>query len=232
VVLLVLVAGVWGAYLLFNKQLTMENMARHEATFRQWCRDHPIMIYAAAFAIYVAVAALLPSATALSVAYGWFFGFWRALVLVSFASTCSATLAFLLSRYLLRDIWRRRLSHRVAGVQESFRREGIWYLFAMRLTPVIPYFVVNAVMGLTDMRPRTFWWVSQLGMLPGTAVYLYAGSSAPSLQALAERGLEGVPVVRLLVALCLLGCFPLAARAVVRRVSARKRRGRVKSEEK
>jgi uncharacterized membrane protein YdjX (TVP38/TMEM64 family) len=173
-----------------------------------------------AFAAYVLATSLLPSATAFSLLYAWYFGFWRALILVSFASTSGATLAFLISRHLFREAWSRYYGSRLIRFNKALEREGAWYLFALRLTPVVPFFLINVIMGLTPIRTRTFWWVSQLGMLPGTAVYVYAGSSAPSLRVLAEEGPRGIPIFQLLLALSLLGVFPLVARAVVRRLRA------------
>ena len=116
----------------------------------------------------------------------WYFGFWKGLVLVSFASTCGATLAFLLSRYLLRDIIQSKFGERLKTFNESLDREGAFYLFTLRLIPAVPFFVINVVMGLTRIRTTTFWWISQVGMLAGTCVYVYAGSNIPSLSQLVD----------------------------------------------
>ena len=123
----------------------------------------------------------------MSLAYGWFFGFVAGMVLVSFASTSGATLAFLMSRYLFRDAFEHRFGHRLKAFKEELARDGAFYLFTLRLIPAVPFFVINVVMGLTNMRVRTFWWVSQLGMLAGTCVYLYAGSSIPSIDQIVDR---------------------------------------------
>jgi uncharacterized membrane protein YdjX (TVP38/TMEM64 family) len=104
--------------------------------------------------------------------YGWFFKFVAALLVVSFASTTGTTLAFLLSRYLLRDAIQQKFGERLAGFNGALEREGAFYLFTLRLIPAVPFFVINVVMGLTPIRVWTFWWVSQLGMLPGTCVFV------------------------------------------------------------
>ena len=165
----------------------------------------------------------LPGASMLTIAYGWFFRFWSALVLVSFASTTGATIAFLLSRYLLRDIVQRRFGDRLTKFNQALEREGAFYLLTLPLIPAVPFFVINLVMGLTRLPVRTFWWVSQLGMLAGTAVYVYAGSRVPDLQTLADQGVGAIftsgQLLQLAIALGLLGAFPLITRKVVRRFS-------------
>lgn len=214
-VLLAVAGAVWAAY---GDALTLQNLADREAQLRQFQVEHPWLTYSSAFALYVAVTGLsLPGATVLSLAYGWFFGLLRGTVLVSFASTSGATVAFLLSRYLLRDAVMRRFGERLDGFLNALQREGAYYLFSLRLIPLVPFFVINVVMGLTPLPAWKFWWVSQLGMLPGTVVYLYAGASVPDLQTLADRGLKGILQPELIVAFTLLGLFPI----VVKRLAAR-----------
>ncbi len=127
-------------------------------------------------------------AAALTLFFGWFFGFWRAVILVSLGSTAGATVAFLLSRYLLRDVVAESLSGAAcSSAADAFARDGAWYLLTLRLLPVVPYFLINILMGLTNIRTRTFWWVSQVGMLPATCLYTYTASTVPSLEQLADR---------------------------------------------
>lgn len=204
---------------LFGDRLSLDYLAAQEARLRGYIESHPVLVYAAAFAVYVLVTGLsLPGAAALTVSYAWYFGFWPTLVLVSFASTTGATVAFLFSRYLLREWVRDRFGQRFEQMSRNLEREGAFYLFTLRLIVAVPFFVINLVMGLTPIRTRTFWWVSQLGMLPGTAVYTYAGSSVPSLQELSDRGLGSIMSWNLVLAFALLGIFPLVARWIVRRV--------------
>ena len=192
-----------------------------ESAARQLQSDSPLLVYGIAFAVYVCVTGLsLPGATALTLTYGWFFGFWPALLLVSFSSTAGATVAFLLSRYLFREAVQRRFGQRLQGFNDALAREGAFYLFTLRLIVGVPFFVINIVMGLTPLRAWTFSWVSQIGMLPGTAIYTYAGSSVPTLQELAEQGVGGVLNWQIVVAFALLGFFPIIAKKVIGRLSA------------
>jgi len=216
------------AYTQFGDVLSLQNLARHEARLRSFQKSQPITVYGAAFLIYVFIAGLsLPGAAVLTLVLSWYFGFSRGLLLVSFASTAGATLAFLLSRFLFRDSIRRRFGDRLKSFDDSLHREGPLFLFTLRLIPAVPFFVINAVMGLTPIRTRTFWWVSQIGMLPGTAVYVYAGSSVPNLQALADQGIGAVftpqQLTKIIGAFVLLGLFPLVVRYMMKRFRGRDR---------
>jgi uncharacterized membrane protein YdjX (TVP38/TMEM64 family) len=203
-------------YWQFRDQLTLAYLSQHETTLRQWIDDRPVLAYGSAFAVYVAVTGLsLPGATALTLVTAWLFGFWRAMILVSFASTTGATLAFLLSRFLFRDALQRRFGDRLQKFNQALADEGAFYLFTLRLIPAVPFFVINAVMGLTPLKTWTFWWVSQLGMLPGTAVYVAAGASVPSLKHLADRGAVSLLSPQLIIAFVCLGVFPLAVKRIV-----------------
>lgn len=221
VLILVLSAVALGAWAL-GDELTLTKLAARETAFREFQTDYPVAVYLVAFIAYVVVAGLsLPGAAAMTLLFAWLFGFWRSMIVVSFGSTAGATVAFLLSRYLFRDSITRRFDHRLSAFNEALRREGAFYLFTLRLIPAIPFFVINAVMGLTPLRVRTFWWVSQLGMLPGTAVYVYAGASVPKLQTLADKGISAIftpsQLTQILVAFVLLGLFPLIVRFVMKR---------------
>lgn len=171
----------------------------------------------------------------MSLLFGWYFGLITGVILVSFASTTGATLAFLLSRFLFREAVQRRFGERLADFNRALEREGPFYLFLLRLIPAVPFFVINAVMGLTPLRTRTFWWVSQVGMLPGTIVYLSAGSSVPNLERLAEEGIPGVltpkQMTQIFIAFALLGIFPLAVRWVVKSVSPKRRKETANADE-
>lgn len=119
-------------------------------------------------------------------------------------------MAFLSTRYIFQDWVQQKFASRLQTINDAFERDGAYYLFTLRLVPAVPFFVINAVMGLTTIRILTFWWVSQIGMLPGTAVYVYAGSTVPSLHQLADNGVGQVLTWQLLLAFTLLGLFPLA----------------------
>lgn len=219
-VVFLIVAGIAGTlYWQFGEALSLGNLAPKETQLRRYLQDQPVLVYAAAFVIYVTVTGLsLPGAAPLSLAFAWYFGFARGVVLVSFASTSGATLAFLLSRYFFRDSIQNRFGERLASFNESLEREGPFFLFTLRLIPAVPFFVINAVMGLTPIRTRTYWWVSQVGMIPGTLVYMYAGSQVPGLQQLADEGVKAVFTPQIIIAFVLLGVFPLIVRFVMKQI--------------
>ncbi len=213
--------------MVFRDQFAISSLVQRESTLRSWTVAHPWISSCIAFGLYVAVTSLsIPGASAMTLVIGWLFGFWRGLLIVSFASTMGATLACGLSRYLLRDSIQRRFGSKLEPMQKAVREDGPFYLLTLRLIPAVPFFVVNAVMGLTSIRLITFWWISQLGMLPGTAVYVYAGSAVPKLQDLADKGvlaiLSPTQLTRILVAFCLLGLLPLVIRFTIRRFSRHK----------
>lgn len=168
-------------------------------------------------ALYIAMAALsLPGATIMAIAAGAVFGLAVGLVLVSFASTIGATLACLLARYLFRDAVQNRFGKYLGKINEGVEKDGAFYLFALRLVPAVPFFVVNLVMALTPIRLWTFYWVSQLGMLAGTAVYVNAGKEIGQL-----ASLRGILSPTLLISLALLGVFPIIAKKVLNVLSNR-----------
>ena len=221
--------GIFGAiatiaavlYWQFGAYLSLASLAQQESALRDYQAQHPVLVFGIAFLIYVSVTGMsLPGAAALTLMYGWYFGFGEGLVLVSFASTLGATIAFLTSRYLFRDAIMNRFGDRLTKFNESLEREGPFYLFTLRLIPAVPFFVVNAVMGLTPLKTRTFWWVSQIGMLAGTAVFVYAGSSVPKLATLAEKGVNAAfsstQMAQIIAAFVLMGSFPLIARWAIK----------------
>ena len=205
------------AYWQFGDQLSLKSLAEQEQTLRDYKEQNPILVLGLAFLIYVGITGLsLPGATPLTLLYGWYFGFVKGVILVSFASTLGATIAFLISRYLFRDAIQSRFAKQLEKFNESLEKEGPFYLFSLRLIPAVPFFVINAVMGLTKIKTLTFWWVSQVGMLVGTLVYVYAGSIVPSLSDLAEKGIKAAfsptQVIQIIAAFVLIGILPLAAR--------------------
>ena len=212
------------AYFKFGDTLAPENLAARESELRQYQSEHPLLVYGIAFIAYVVVTGLsLPGAAGMTLLYGWYFGFWQGVPLVSFASTAGATMAFLLSRYIARETIQNRFGERLAGFNEALKREGAFYLFTLRLIPAAPFWLINLLMGLTPIRVQTYWWVSQLGMLPATIVYTYAGSSFPNLQTFADKGIGAVlsptQLLQIVVAFVLLGIFPLVVRKVMQRLA-------------
>ncbi|QDU49923.1 TVP38/TMEM64 family protein [Gimesia panareensis] len=215
VVFVTLAVVIGMGYYFFRDRLTLEYFATQESLWKQFASQHPVLIYLIAYLIYAGITGLsLPGAVPLTLTYGWFFGFWQGLILVSFASTTGATLAFLTSRYLFRASIESRYREKFQQINQQFEKEGAFYLFFMRLVVAFPFFLINVVMGLTTIRTWTYWWVSQIGMLPGTAVFVYAGTSFPTLQELSEQGATGILTPQLIVAFVLLGTFPLLIKKI------------------
>ena len=192
-----------------GQDLDLQGLRDHLGAVGAFQQQRPVLV-AALFALaYVAAAALsLPIALWLTLASGALFGFWTGLLIASFASTAGATLAFLAARYLLRDWVRARLGARAERIEAGLARDGAFYLFSLRLIPVAPFFAVNLLMGLTPIRAWTFYWVSQLGMLPATALYVNAGTQLAALDSL-----SGILSPPLLASFALLAVFPWLARA-------------------
>jgi uncharacterized membrane protein YdjX (TVP38/TMEM64 family) len=162
--------------------------------------------------VYVAVTGLsLPGALILTLTGGLLFGLVWGTVLTSIASTTGAAIAFLVTRYVLRDWMRQRFGRLLETIDRGIEKDGAFYLFTLRLIAAVPFFAINAVMGLTRMRLATFWWVSQLGMLPGTVVYVNAGHQLGEI-----TRPEDVLSWPVLVSFALLGILPLALRLLVR----------------
>src|SRR5688572_14473721 len=196
-----------------HRYFSLEYFRTQQAAIEAYYRSNPLPVAAVYFLVYVVVTGLsLPGAAVMTLAGGAIFGLLWGTVIVSFASTLGATLAFLASRYLLRDWVQERFGDRLKPVNEGFARDGAFYLFALRLVPAIPFVAINLVMGLTPMRTWTYLWVSQLGMLAGTIAYVYAGTQ------LAEFRLS----VGLLAAFTILGLFPLAAKKLLDAIKARR----------
>ncbi len=201
-----------------GQYLNLQTLKNKQAAIAAFHADSPFLSSAAYFVIYVLATALsIPGAVLLTLAGGAVFGLFWGTVIISFASTIGATLAFLMSRFLLRDWVTRRFGQRLAAIDAGVRREGALYLFTLRLVPVFPFFLINLLLGLTAMKARTFYWVSQLGMLAGTVVYVNAGTQLARLDSL-----SGILSPGLLGAFALLGIFPLIARKVVEIIHANK----------
>ncbi|MEJ2056647.1 MAG: TVP38/TMEM64 family protein [Desulfofustis sp.] len=212
-VALIILAGLF-FFLDLPSYLNLEYLKESQSRFQQLYYDHRIAVIAAYMVIYILVTALsLPGAAVMTLAGGALFGLFVGTVVVSFASTIGATCAFLASRFFLRDWVQGRFGARLQTVNEGMRKEGAFYLFSLRLIPVFPFFIINLLMGLTKMRVGTYFWVSQLGMLPATAVYLNAGNELAKIDSLAtilSPGLVGSFV--------LLGLFPITVKKVMERV--------------
>ncbi|MGM8887825.1 VTT domain-containing protein, partial [Psychrobacter sp. 1U2] len=178
----------------------------------------PLLIIGGFFLLYVVVTALsLPGAAILTLAAGALFGLWQGLLVASFASSIGATLAFLTSRYLLRDTIKQRFPERLAAIDAGVEKEGGFYLFTLRLVPIFPFFLINLLMGVTAIKARTFYWVSQVGMLAGTFVFVNAGTQLAQIDSL-----SGILSFNLIVSFALLGFFPLIAKGILNMLKKRR----------
>ena len=197
---------------------TLEYIKGAQGDFAQLYEERPALVIGSYFLIYVAVAALsLPGAAILTLVAGAIFGLVVGTVVVSFASSIGATLAMLVSRYVLRDSVKSRFGARLADIDRGIEREGAFYLFTLRLVPLFPFFVVNLLMGLTKIKAATYYWVSQLGMFAGTVVYVLAGTQLAQI-----TSLKSIVSPGLALSFVLLGIFPLLAKKIIDLVKARK----------
>jgi pyruvate/2-oxoglutarate dehydrogenase complex dihydrolipoamide dehydrogenase (E3) component/uncharacterized membrane protein YdjX (TVP38/TMEM64 family) len=220
ILLLLLIVLAIAAFFVFDlgAYLTLANLKARQAELAAFVEERPAFAVGAFFLLYVAVTALsLPGAAVMTLAAGAIFGLWRGTLIVSFASAIGASLAFLSSRYLLRDWVKARFARRVAAIDRGIERDGALYLLSLRLIPAFPFFIVNLAMGLTAMRLTLFYLVSQAGMLPGTLVYVNAGTQLARID-----GPSDILSPLLIGSLVLLGLFPLLAKWVVARVRERR----------
>jgi len=201
-----------------GQYFSLEYVKASQAEIDAYYGDHPGKTLALYFLIYVAVTALsLPGATIMTLVGGAVFGLFWGTVIVSFASTIGATLAFLVSRFLLREAVQTRFRESLIAVNDGIEQDGAFYLFTLRLVPAFPFFVINLVMGLTPIRTMTFALVSQVGMLAGTVVYVNAGTQIAQIESLA-----GILSPGLIASFTLLGIFPLVAKMVANSIRAHK----------
>lgn len=188
--------------------VTLDAIKTQQQSLQHYYADNTLMTATLFMLAYIAVTALsLPVATPLTLLAGALFGFIPGLLMVSFASTIGATLAFLMARFMMRDAIAAKYPTQLTKINQGFEKEGIFYLFALRLTPVVPFFLVNVLMSLLAIRTITFYWVSQLGMLTATAVYVYAGTELGNITSLAD-----IASPSLITAFIALGLFPLIAK--------------------
>ncbi len=199
--------------------LTLDSLKSSQQLFRDLYGAHPVLVPGFYFCVYFSIIALnLPGAAVLTLAGGALFGFWEGMLLASFASTLGATMACFMTRYLFREPVQKRFGPALKKINEGIVREGAFYLFTLRLIPVFPFFVINLLMGLTRLPLLTFYWVSQLGMLPGTMVYINAGRELGRIDSL-----RSVLSPSLLISFVLLGLFPFTVKKIMDAVQ--KRRG-------
>lgn len=210
-ILLILILAASFFYFDLNQLLTLDGLKGSMAQFNEYKAQSPLLIIGGFFLLYVVVTALsLPGAAILTLAAGALFGLVQGLLVASFASSIGATIAFLASRYLLRDTIKQRFPERLAAIDAGVEKEGGFYLFTLRLVPIFPFFLINLLMGVTSIKTWTYYWVSQIGMLAGTFVFVNAGTQLAQIDSL-----SGILSFNLIVSFALLGFFPLIAKGVL-----------------
>jgi len=201
-----------------ERYFTLDHLKQHQQAFASYYDRHTGITLVLYFMVYVVMAALsLPGAAVMTLAGGAFFGLITGTFVVSFASSMGATLAFLFSRFLLRESVQRKFGQKLAAINQGVQKDGAFYLFTLRLVPIFPFFIINLVLGLTPIRTIAFYVVSQLGMLPGTLVYVNAGTQLAKISSL-----QDVLSPALIMSFVLLGIFPLIAKAVVSFIKQRR----------
>lgn len=198
-------------YFDLGQYLSLDYLKQKHQTILDFYAANRILTIVAFFATYVLVAALsLPGAALLTLAAGAIFGLVTGLVIVSFASTIGATLAFFISRFMFRDTVQKKFSNQLATINRGVEEEGAFYLFTLRLIPAVPFFAVNLLMGLTAIKVGVYAIVSQLGMLPGTAVFVNAGNQLSKIDSLGD-----ILSPSLILAFAMLGIFPIVAKKLI-----------------
>ena len=212
-IILVILGALLTTFFTFDlsQYLDFAYLKENQLRFSEYYNRNPMLVSLLFFVIYIISTALsIPGAALLTLIGGAIFGFLWGLILISFASTIGATLAFLVSRFLLRDTVQNRFERQLSRINEGIDREGAFYLFTLRLVPAFPFFMINLLMGLTSIRTSTYYWVSQVGMLAGTIVYVNAGTQLGQLESAA-----GILSLPLIISFTLLGIFPFFAKRLV-----------------
>ncbi|HDY8038813.1 TPA: TVP38/TMEM64 family protein [Vibrio vulnificus] len=195
----------------FSQYLTLDNAKAQQLALNSFIEKNFLFASISYFVIYVGLTAFsVPGATVVTLLGAALFGFWYSLLLVSFASTIGATIAFLSSRYLLKDWVQARFGDKLSAINQGVEKDGAFYLFSLRLIPVFPFFLINLLMGLTPISIGRYYLTSQIGMLPGTAVYLNAGTQLADI-----NSLSGILSPTVLASFALLGVFPIAVKWIM-----------------
>jgi uncharacterized membrane protein YdjX (TVP38/TMEM64 family) len=203
-----------------RRYLSLEALKAQRESLGLWVNQHFWLAWLSFIAIYILVAAMsLPGAAVLTLAGGALFGVLWGMVAVSFASSIGATLAFMASRFLFRDAIRLKFAERLKTIEDGVAKDGAYYLLSLRLVPLVPFFVVNLLMGLTPIRTIVFYVVSQLGMLPGTLAYVFAGTQLASIQKPSD-----IVSTKLLLAFALIGILPVLLKLILNKIAAGKTR--------
>ncbi|GAA6139203.1 TVP38/TMEM64 family protein [Arenicella sp. 4NH20-0111] len=220
IIIIALIIGIAAAVYFFElgQYLSLDYFKAQQATFNEYYQRNPLLVVAVFFLGYVALTgASVPAATTLTVLAGAIFGTAVGSVIVSFASSIGATIAFLVSRFLFRDAVESKFGDRLAKIQDGIEREGAFYVFGLRLVPLFPFVMLNSLLGLTKIKTWTFYWASQLGMVAGTIVYVNAGSQLAEIDSLGDIASPG-----LIASFVALGLLPIASKYILNILRGRK----------
>lgn len=213
ILLVLVISAIFASFFIFDlkQYFDLEVLKQSRKSLQLFYEQNVVLSVALYIVLYILIAALsLPGAAITTVAGGALFGFVVGVIAVSFASTIGATLACIVSRYLLRDWVESKFGDRLTTLNQGIKKEGAFYLFTLRLIPIFPFVVINLLMGLTKMRIFTFYWVSQIGMLAGTMVFVNAGKELGKIKNMSDILSPG-----LLISFVLLGIFPLAVKKII-----------------
>jgi len=222
ILILIVIVGLVVAVKVFHldQYLTLSYLKGSLDTLKALYETHSLMVITGYFLVYVLTTSLsLPGASSLGIAGGALFGFWTATIVVSFASSIGATLACLVSRFLLRDWLQSKFGDKIAKINEGIETEGAFYLFTLRLIPVFPFWLINLAMGLTKMSLFKFYWVSQIGMLAGTMVFVNAGKELAKIESISS-----ILSPRLIISFALIGIFPIVVKKLVALYRSRRKK--------
>lgn len=209
------VALVGTLVVLYRNYVTIDLLVEQEKSLRTWLDAHPVLGFLAGFGVYLVVC-FVPGTTGKSFVVAWLFGFWQGVIQVNVALTIAAMLTFWLSRYVFREAVLSRSGASLLRIDEAISREGAFYLFSLRVLHS-PYSVTNYVMGATSISSFGFWWSTQLGLLPGNIIFIYAGTQIPSIQKISEEGLTSFITPGIIAAFVALSVLPLVMRWAVRK---------------
>lgn len=220
IILIAIIAGLLVLFFIFDldQYISLANLKDKLGAFKEYYGQNQILTMMIYMVLYIVITALsLPGAAIMTLAGGALFGLFYGTILVSFASTIGATLAFLFSRYMFKDWVQKKFSSKLIAINKGMEKEGGFYLFTLRLVPLFPFFVINLVMGLTPIKTFVFYFVSQAGMFPGTIVFINAGTQLAKIESA-----SGILSLNIILSFALLGIFPIFAKKITAAVRQRK----------
>lgn len=214
----ILLAATTALWFASRESFALERLVEHESQLRELVVERPVASFLVAFLAYVAIT-LIPGTAGKAIIVGWLFGIWAGMVIVNFGLTIIAIVTFLISRYLIRDAVQANFKDQLERVDAAVTQDGALYVFALRMMHA-PYTMTNYAMGVTQISLASFWWSTQIGLLPSNFLWIYAGTQLPTLEQIAEGGVSTIFSPTLLIACGLLGLVPFAIRWGMRRYSS------------